>query len=109
MIKTSYFEKHEICRNGKCTVRSTLCDDEKCTKTSSNKKVKQKSKKMKAPTPPVVNILSFRGCSYCDKAKKLLKKHKIPFREFKTVPQIYMMGERLGGYNNLKALLDGTR
>ena len=107
MIKTSYFEKHEVCKNGKCTVRSTLCDDKSCTRTSSKKKVKQKSRKGGA-TPPMVNILSFRGCSYCDKAKKLLKKHKIPFREYKTVPQIYMMGERVGGYDNLKALLNGA-
>ena len=109
MIRSTYFEKHEVCKNGKCKVRSKMCDGGRCTMTSSDKKVKKakdhirnKLKKDKAP----VNLISFRGCSYCEKAKALLKKHKIPFREFSTVPQIYMMGERLGGYDNLKTFLD---
>lgn len=110
MISTTYFEKREVCTNGKCKVESKICDNNKCTKKTSKKRISKMTpqhyikpiKKQK-----MVNIVSFRGCTYCNKAKELLKKHKIPFRELKTVPQIYMMGERIGGYNNLVKFLDG--
>ncbi len=56
-------------------------------------------------------------CSYCDKAKELMKHHGFEFEEMsvmdnieefrekfpdaKTVPQIIFQGEKIGGYNEL--------
>lgn len=64
-------------------------------------------------------------CNYCSAAKSLLKVHGIEFEERKvgggytreqlleavpnarTVPQIFLDGKYVGGYTELKALLDG--
>ena len=66
-------------------------------------------------------IWSKNGCPYCDMAKDLLKQSNIEFQErninegewtkeqlfeavpdAKTVPQIFVRGEYVGGYNGLK-------
>ena len=71
---------------------------------------------------PVI-IWSKYNCPYCDQAKALLKDRKIPFKEHKigdgytkeelleaipsarTVPQIILNGELIGGFTELKAKL----
>jgi glutaredoxin len=63
-------------------------------------------------------------CPYCDRAKSLLKQKGIQFEErkigagytkeqllesvptAKTVPQIFLDGKLIGGYDQLKALFD---
>ena len=69
---------------------------------------------------PVI-VWSKYHCPYCDQAKALLKDRRIPFEERKigdgytkeelleavpnarTVPQIILKGELIGGYQQLKA------
>ena len=64
-------------------------------------------------------------CNYCSAAKSLMKIHNIEFEEKKvgggytreqlleavpnarTVPQIFLDGKYVGGYTELKAMLDG--
>ena len=64
-------------------------------------------------------------CPYCDQAKALLKQRGIPFEEKKigdgytreelleavptarTVPQIFLDDKLIGGFNELKAHLNG--
>ena len=66
-------------------------------------------------------------CPYCDQAKALLKQKGIEFEERKigdgytkedllesvptarTVPQIFLDGNHIGGFTELKAYLDGKR
>lgn len=63
-------------------------------------------------------------CTFCDQAKMLLKQNGIEYEERKigdgwtkeelleqvptarSVPQIFMNGNHIGGYNELKAYLD---
>jgi len=72
-------------------------------------------------------LISTDGCTYCTKAKELLRKHGLPFTEYnmsssssrwvltllnlsklKTVPQVFnMKGTHIGGYTELKEHLDG--
>lgn len=74
-----------------------------------------------------VIIWSKYYCPYCDQAKALLKQKGIPFEERKigdgwtkeellesvpsarTVPQIIINGQTIGGYNELKAYLGVNR
>ncbi len=73
---------------------------------------------------PAVLIYSKDPCPYCDRAKVFLKNREIPYEEidltgkpeeiqalkqrtgFPTVPQIFIHGELIGGYTDLKALDD---
>jgi glutaredoxin 3 len=72
--------------------------------------------------PADVTIYSTRACAYCVAAKRLLAKREIPFEEIdvtrdhgkrawlveitgrRTVPQVFIRGEAVGGYNDLVAL-----
>jgi glutaredoxin len=74
---------------------------------------------------PVI-IWSKYNCPYCDQAKALLKDRKIPFKEHKigdgytkeelleavpnarTVPQIIINGNAIGGFTELKKYIDET-
>lgn len=64
-------------------------------------------------------------CPFCDQAKALLKQREIPFEEKKigdgytkeelleaiptarTVPQIFIDDQLIGGFNELRAFLEG--
>ena len=71
------------------------------------------------------NVLVYMGqmCSYCDAAKRLLNKKNIPYKEInvaleedkmeemikksngmRTVPQIFIDGQHIGGNDKLHAL-----
>jgi glutaredoxin len=66
---------------------------------------------------PVIHVISKRNCSYCALAKGVLRKHGLRFEEkiletntdiisflesgLKTVPQIYVNGSNIGGYEDL--------
>lgn len=67
-------------------------------------------------------VVSKPECPWCDKAKALLHENNIDFinispdqtvREFfvaqglATVPQVYVDGKRIGGYEDLKEYIDG--
>ena len=75
---------------------------------------------------PHVEVFSGPFCPYCDKAKALLKKKNVEFEEFnvksdevklgemlersngrKTIPQIFINGQHIGGCDDLYAL-DGA-
>lgn len=80
---------------------------------------------------PQIIVYSGPHCSYCDRAKALLKKKGVAFEEFdvradpakreemlkksngrKTIPQIFINGQHIGGCDDLhaldaKGLLDG--
>ena len=67
----------------------------------------------------MVLVYSKNNCSFCDKAKELLKKHNYSYKEknivvpdhrqelltrlpeVKTVPQIFIGSEYIGGYTEL--------
>jgi glutaredoxin 3 len=69
-----------------------------------------------------VDIYTTKVCSYCVAAKALLSKRGVPYREIdvtgddakrawlvettgrRTVPQIFIGGEPIGGYDELAAL-----
>jgi glutaredoxin 3 len=70
-----------------------------------------------------VEVFSGPYCPYCEKAKALLRKKKVTFEEFdvksdsakfaemferskgrKTIPQIFINGEHIGGCDDLYAL-----
>ena len=72
-----------------------------------------------------VEIYTKDLCIWCDRAKGLLNAHSIDFNEIdlsendkrakfyknignnvKTVPQIFIDGQRIGGYHDLRAWLD---
>ena len=72
-----------------------------------------------------VEIYTKDFCIWCDRAKDLLNSHSIDFNEIdisdddtrtkfyenignnvKTVPQVFMDGERVGGYQDLREWLD---
>jgi glutaredoxin len=72
-----------------------------------------------------VEIYTKDFCIWCDRAKGLLNAHSIEFNEIdlsdddtrikfyenignnvKTVPQIFIDGERIGGYQDLREWLD---
>ena len=71
-----------------------------------------------------VEIYTKDHCIWCDRAKGLLNAHSIDFEEFdlsndeervqfyeklgdnvKTVPQVFINGQRVGGYQDLRAWL----
>jgi len=71
-------------------------------------------------------ILTTPECVWCEKAKNLISSHGYkyvefdvtthkPLREFMsanllmTVPQVYMLGEYVGGYNQLVPFLEEER
>ena len=73
-----------------------------------------------------VEIYTKDHCIWCDRAKGLLNAHSIHFEEFdlsndeervqfyeklgdnvKTVPQVFINDQRVGGYQDLRAWLDG--
>ena len=73
-----------------------------------------------------VEIYTKDHCIWCDRAKGLLNAHSIDFEEFdlsndkeraqfyeklgdnvKTVPQVFINDQRVGGYQDLRAWLDG--
>jgi len=75
-----------------------------------------------------VEIYSTTYCPYCDKAKKLLDDKNVPYKEFivdidtakmdemlsrangrKTVPQIFINNNHIGGFDDLKALDDNNK
>lgn len=69
-----------------------------------------------------VQVYSTRACAYCVRAKRLLEERGIPFEEIdvtfnhelrdwlvsktgqRTVPQIFIHGEPIGGFQELHAL-----
>lgn len=70
-----------------------------------------------------VEIFTGANCGYCEKAKVLLRRHAIAFREFdvsgdaanrdelvrrlprsKSIPQVFVGGEHIGGYEDLRHL-----
>lgn len=70
-----------------------------------------------------VTVYSGSNCPYCERAKELLKKKNVAFQEFnvqqdatkleemlarsggrKSVPQIFINGEHIGGCDDLYAL-----
>lgn len=72
---------------------------------------------------PTVRIYTTTICPYCIRAKMLLKKRGIPYEEIdvggdaekrawlveasggrRTVPQIFIKGEAIGGFDNLAKL-----
>lgn len=75
----------------------------------------------------LVTIYSKPTCPYCVKAKKLLKKLKLNYKEYnvnipkykkemmirtnnaKTVPQIFINNYLIGGYDNLYALYKSNK
>ena len=75
-------------------------------------------------TPTHAEIFGAPTCPYCDKAKALLTERGIPFTyhdvdasedafdslfalvgTWKTVPQIFVNGEHVGGFDDLKEML----
>ena len=73
-----------------------------------------------------VEIYTKDHCIWCDRAKGLLNAHSIDFVEFdlsndeervqfyaklgdnvKTVPQVFINDQRVGGYQDLRAWLNG--
>ena len=72
--------------------------------------------------PAEVIIYTTRVCSYCVAAKRLLTARSVPYQEIdvssddakrawlveatgrRTVPQIFIAGEPIGGYDDLAAL-----
>ncbi len=73
-----------------------------------------------------VEIYTKDQCIWCDRAKVLLNAHSIDFDEFdlsndderikfyenigdnvKTVPQVFIDNKRIGGYQDLRAWLNG--
>ena len=74
------------------------------------------------PVPADVRIYVTSWCPYCVAAKRLLKERRIPYVEIdvggdmpkrawlveatgrRTVPQIFIHGESIGGYDDLAAL-----
>ena len=73
-----------------------------------------------------VEIYTKDHCIWCDRAKGLLNAHYIDFEEFdlsndeervqfyeklgdnvKTVPQVFINDQRVGGYQDLRAWLNG--
>jgi glutaredoxin 3 len=72
--------------------------------------------------PAEVTIYTTRVCSYCVAAKRLLAARSVPYQEIdvssddakrawlveatgrRTVPQIFIGGEPIGGYDDLAAL-----
>ncbi len=74
------------------------------------------------PQPPVVRMYTTTICAYCIRAKMLLGKRDIPYEEInvssdhekrawlvqatgrKTVPQIFIHGRSIGGFEELAAL-----
>jgi len=74
-----------------------------------------------------IEIYSKPTCPYCIKAKQLLKKLKLKYKEYdvniskykkemilrtnnaKTVPQIFIKGHLIGGYDNLYVLYNQGR
>lgn len=76
---------------------------------------------------PKVTVYSLDYCPYCVRAKELLSRYNIPFREvivaaddkgtrleleeksgMKTFPQIFYGNDVIGGYTDLKALDDSV-
>jgi glutaredoxin 3 len=77
---------------------------------------------------PAVTIYSGPSCPYCTKAKALLQKKNIVYEEFnvkedseklkemierssgrKTIPQIFINGQHIGGCDDLYALNDAGK
>jgi glutaredoxin 3 len=71
----------------------------------------------------LVEVYTTRTCGYCVRAKELLARNRIPYREIdvsqddrarkwllemtggqRTVPQIFIDGQPIGGYRELAAL-----
>lgn len=73
-------------------------------------------------TPPVVTVYASDWCPYCQRAKSLLKQKQVVFSEInveedekfreemlarsnrRTVPQIFIGDQHVGGYDELCAL-----
>ena len=71
-----------------------------------------------------IEIYSGPGCAHCEKAKALLVKHDLPFREYdvsdssvmdefrqrlpriRSIPQIFIDGEHLGNDEDLRLKLE---
>lgn len=70
-------------------------------------------------------VLSIDGCTYCEQAKELLEKHKLPHQivdmndedirgafkkttNTKTMPQVYLDGMRVGGFSALEKLVQAV-
>ena len=67
-----------------------------------------------------IEVFSGPGCGYCEAAKALLRQHSLTYRErnvrqpevleefqrrlprVKSIPQIFIDGEHIGGYEDLK-------
>lgn len=71
---------------------------------------------------PLYFLFTQPHCVWCDRAKQLLRDHGLPFaeanvsesmdlrlflstNELQTVPQVYLKGERIGGFDDLLARL----
>lgn len=75
-------------------------------------------------SPPIPSVEIFTGayCGYCHRAKALLAKHGLPYREMdvsdpknrqemsrrlpaaRTIPQIFIAGRHVGGCDDLETL-----
>ncbi len=65
-----------------------------------------------------LKIITKNDCPYCVRAKALLSQNDISYQEidrknvegfpYKTVPQIWLDGNYVGGYNELVEKLDGV-
>ena len=64
---------------------------------------------------PDVKIVGKNTCHWCNEAKKLLESRKIMYRwedvnpetfTFDSVPQIWIGGVHVGGYTELKSVID---
>ncbi|HXW53240.1 MAG TPA: glutaredoxin domain-containing protein [Myxococcota bacterium] len=67
-----------------------------------------------------IEVYTMNNCGYCEAAKSLLKSHNLPFKEInianddakrielmekthhRTMPQIFIDGQFIGGYTELK-------
>ena len=105
-MQSVYYSKSMTQCNGNiCKTVSMNCTDGVCRIMSNNANSKKPSIKNKSLTKNNVHIVSLKGCKWCTKLKKLLKKENIPFTVHKTVPQVFVKGVHMGGYNNIRKMI----
>ena len=113
-----YTKSMTICNKDKCSSASMDCTNGRCKLTrrsgvtsktpkwsAETGQLKQNPLRNKALTKSNVHVVSLKGCKWCKKLEKLLKKEKIPFTVHDTVPRVFVKGKHIGGYNNTLRLL----